>query len=54
MGTLDPNTATMLVLVTGVGYAMIYAGLGKHALEWKRKRRTCPSCGRSGSCACHR
>jgi hypothetical protein len=41
MTTLDPHTATMLVLVMGVGYVMAYAGVAKNALEWKRKRRVC-------------
>jgi NADH pyrophosphatase NudC (nudix superfamily) len=51
--TLDPHTASMLALVMGVGYVMAYAGVAKNALEWKRKRRVCPSCGRHDSCACH-
>ncbi|HEY6015251.1 MAG TPA: hypothetical protein VIU16_00585, partial [Gaiellaceae bacterium] len=51
--TLDPHTAIMLVLVSGVGYAMAYAGIAKNALEWKRRRRVCPSCGRhDASCSC--
>jgi hypothetical protein len=25
---------------------MAIAGVKKNALEWKRRRRTCPSCGR--------
>lgn len=51
--TLDPQTAIMLVLVSGVGYAMAYAGIAKNALEWKRRRRVCPSCGLDASaCRC--
>jgi ribosomal protein L32 len=43
----------MLVLVSGVGYSMAYAGIAKNALEWKRRRRVCPSCGRhDASCIC--
>jgi hypothetical protein len=51
MTTLDPHTATLLVLVMSVGYVMAYAGVAKNALEWKRKRRTCSTCGRhDGRC----
>jgi hypothetical protein len=52
MTILDPHTTTMLVLVMGVGYAMAHAGVAKNALEWKRRRRVCPSCGRYDSCVC--
>jgi hypothetical protein len=34
---------------------MAKAGLGKNALEGRRRRRICPSCGREvlhGDCAC--
>jgi hypothetical protein len=51
MTTLDPHTATLLVLIMGVGYVMAYAGISKNALEWKRRRRVCPTCGRhDGGC----
>ena len=44
------NTASsQLVLLAssmGVGYLMIVSGVLKNALEWKRRRRICPSCGR--------
>ena len=42
-------TSQSLILIlstTGIGYLMVKAGLGKHALEHRRKRRICPSCGR--------
>jgi hypothetical protein len=53
MTNLDPHTAILLVLVTGVGYVMAYAGVAKNALEWKRRRRICPSCGRhDNACVC--
>jgi hypothetical protein len=35
-----------LVAATGVGVWMAVAGVQKNALEWKRQKRTCPSCGR--------
>jgi len=54
MTSLDPNTALSLVLVLGIGYVMMFAGVSKNALEWKRRRRVCPSCGRhDASCGCH-
>jgi formate dehydrogenase maturation protein FdhE len=43
---LDPHTATLAVLTLGIGWVMAAAGLQKNALERKRRRRTCPSCGR--------
>jgi hypothetical protein len=42
----DPHTATLAVLTLGIGWVMAAAGLQKHALELKRRRRRCPSCGR--------
>jgi NADH pyrophosphatase NudC (nudix superfamily) len=53
MTTPDPHITTLLLVVTVVGYAMAYAGVAKNALEWKRRRRICPSCGRDEKmCAC--
>jgi hypothetical protein len=53
MTTLSPHVATLMVLCLGVGYVMTIAGVSKNALEWKRQRRVCPSCGRrSESCLC--
>jgi hypothetical protein len=52
---IDPHTALLMVLTLGVGYVMTLAGLQKSALEWKRRRRTCPACGRElqrGVCTC--
>jgi hypothetical protein len=45
--TLDPNVAFIAFVTCGVGYVMTVAGIQKSALEWKRRRRVCPSCGRS-------
>jgi hypothetical protein len=42
----DPHTATLAVLTLGIGWIMTVAGLQKSALELKKRRRTCPSCGR--------
>jgi hypothetical protein len=53
MFTLDPHVTTIAALTTGIGYLMIQSGLSKSALELKRRRRTCPSCGRHlETCGC--
>jgi NADH pyrophosphatase NudC (nudix superfamily) len=45
---MTPYAHLMILLVStaGVGVLMSLAGLQKSALEWKRRRRICPSCGR--------
>jgi hypothetical protein len=43
---LDPHTMSIAVATLGVGWLMVYAALGKSALELRQKRRICPSCGR--------
>jgi len=43
---LDPHLAILVAVTCGVGYLMTYAGLGKSALELRRRERICPSCGR--------
>ena len=53
MLTSDPQMMIIAALTTGVGYLMIQSGLSKSALELKRRRRTCPSCGRHlETCGC--
>jgi NADH pyrophosphatase NudC (nudix superfamily) len=50
-----PHFMAFLVSTAGVGVLMSFAGLQKSALEWKRRRRICPSCGhevRRRHCAC--
>jgi hypothetical protein len=52
---LDPHMAVLIASTAGVGLLMSLAGLQKSALEWKRRRRICPSCGhvvRGGACGC--
>ena len=44
--TLDPHVATLAAATLGVGWLMALAGIQKSALEWRRRRRICPSCGR--------
>ena len=44
--TLDPHIAILAVATLGAGWLMTLAGVQKRALEWRRRRRVCPSCGR--------
>jgi hypothetical protein len=44
---LDLNIALAAVVTCGVGYLMLFAGVSKSALEWRRHQRVCPSCGRA-------
>jgi hypothetical protein len=37
----------MCLVVAGVAYLMMLSGMSKSALELKRPRRICPSCGRT-------
>jgi hypothetical protein len=43
---IDPHMATLAVVTLGAGWLMAQAGLQKSALEWRKQRRNCPSCGR--------
>jgi hypothetical protein len=53
MTTLDPHAAILMIVCMAVGYVMMVAGLSKNALEWRKPRRVCPSCGRrADSCLC--
>jgi len=53
MTTLDPQLTTFFAITMGVGYLMIQSGLQKSMLEWRRRKRSCPSCGRETSvCGC--
>jgi NADH pyrophosphatase NudC (nudix superfamily) len=54
---LDSNIAIFAVVTSAVGYLMVFAGVHKSALEWRRRRRICPSCGRviqARACGCPR
>ena len=44
--TVDPQLALLAALTTSIGWTMLYSGLAKRMLEYKRPRRVCPSCGR--------
>ncbi len=53
MVTLDPQVTMLAAVTTAVGWLMIQSGLSKSALELKRRRRICPSCGRQlDACGC--
>jgi hypothetical protein len=49
---LDPHVELLLGLASGAAWLMMRAGLAKNALELKRKRVRCPSCGRNDGCSC--
>jgi len=52
----DPHVAALLAGSAGVGLLMALAGVQKNALEWRRRRRICPACGRERrghACACN-
>ena len=43
---IDPHLAIAAVTTLGAAWLMTVAGLQKNALERRRRRRVCPSCGR--------
>ncbi len=43
--TMNLHIAILVVATLGTGWLMMQAGLQKNALELRRKRRICPSCG---------
>jgi hypothetical protein len=43
---LDPHVTIAAVTTFGAAWLMIVAGFQKNALERRRRRRICPSCGR--------
>ena len=40
------NVAVLGITTLGIGWLMTQAGVHKSALEWRQRRRICPSCGR--------
>jgi len=44
--TFDPHVMTIAAATLGAGWLMMKAGLAKSALEYRQRRRICPSCGR--------
>jgi hypothetical protein len=49
---LDPHAELLMAIASAAAWLMMRAGLAKNALEFKRKRVTCPSCGRHDRCSC--
>jgi len=52
---VDLQFVVLLVSTTGIGFLMMLSGIRKSALDWKRRGRICPSCGRlirNRSCGC--
>jgi hypothetical protein len=52
---VDLQFAIIMISTTGIGFLMMLSGIRKRALEWRRRGRTCPSCGRlirDRSCGC--
>jgi NADH pyrophosphatase NudC (nudix superfamily) len=43
--TMNLHIAILVVLCLAAGWLMVTAGLQKSALEFRRRRRICPSCG---------
>jgi hypothetical protein len=43
---MTPHLASVAVVTLGIGWLMALAGLQKSALEFRKRRRVCPSCGR--------
>ena len=43
---MTPHVITLAIATLAVGWLMTVAGLQKSALELKKRRRICPSCGR--------
>lgn len=45
----------LMISTTGIGFLMLLSGIQKSLLDWRRRGRTCPSCGRlirNRRCAC--
>jgi hypothetical protein len=49
---IDPHVELVMALASGAAWLMMKAGISKNALELKRKRVLCPSCGRHDGCSC--
>jgi hypothetical protein len=49
---MDPHVEVMLALIAVSGWLMTKAGLAKNALEPKRRKAACPSCGKHSGCTC--
>ena len=55
MTALTPELTATFISTTGVAFLMAWVGVQKSMLEWRRRRRYCPSCGRAidgRTCGC--
>ena len=55
MEPMSPELVALFAGTSGVGLFMILSAVQKNTLEWRRKRRSCPACGRvieARRCAC--
>jgi hypothetical protein len=52
--TSAPQPLLFMTLAAMAGWLMTRAGLAKHLLEQRRRRRACPTCGRLDPCGCRR
>jgi formate dehydrogenase maturation protein FdhE len=43
--TMNLHIAMLVILTLAIGWMMMTVGLQKSALERRRRRRVCPSCG---------
>jgi hypothetical protein len=53
--SLEPEVALLFATTAGVAVLMVLAGVQKRTLEWRSRRRVCPSCGRiihGRTCGC--
>jgi formate dehydrogenase maturation protein FdhE len=50
--SIDPHVELFMALASVAAWLMTKAGLAKNALELKRRRSVCPSCGRHDTCSC--
>jgi hypothetical protein len=51
---IDPHVELFVALAGCAAWLMTKAGLAKNALELKRRRPPCPSCGKHEDCTCAR
>jgi NADH pyrophosphatase NudC (nudix superfamily) len=51
---LDPHLLGLFISTICVALLMMLSGIHKSALDWKQRRRFCPSCGRllNSGCTC--
>ncbi len=43
--TTSAQVVPLLTATSGVAFLIMLAGVQKNALEWRRRKRSCPSCG---------